>query len=195
MEAFALENTLKLNCWPPPTTALSDSNVVAIMPTSARPPPRSRVLRGHAKIVYTREQSFGGRQLTDEIQRRYGLSYEEAGLAKRQGGLPDNYEPEVLAAVHGVDGRRKSIARCSSSTRRARYGAVDQRGCRRRLRIHRRGIAELDRVEDRHSASASAESRSPGYVDFASRVKGGRAQPTMPPRLMIACGLALRSFD
>ena len=28
--------------------------------------------------------------------RRYGLSYEEAGLAKRQGGLPDNYEPEVL---------------------------------------------------------------------------------------------------
>jgi type IV pilus assembly protein PilM len=28
--------------------------------------------------------------------RRYGLSYDEAGLAKRQGGLPDNYEPEVL---------------------------------------------------------------------------------------------------
>ena len=41
-------------------------------------------------------QNFGGKQLTEEIQRRYGLSMEEAGMAKRQGGLPDNYVPEVL---------------------------------------------------------------------------------------------------
>ena len=54
------------------------------------------VIHNH-RLVYTREQSFGGKQLTEEIMRRYGLSYEEAGLAKRQGGLPDNYEPEVLA--------------------------------------------------------------------------------------------------
>lgn len=33
--------------------------------------------------VYTREQGFGGKQLTEEIQRRYGFSYEEAGLAKK----------------------------------------------------------------------------------------------------------------
>lgn len=54
------------------------------------------VIHNH-KLIYTREQNFGGKQLTEEIMRRYGLSYEEAGLAKRQGGLPDNYEPEVLA--------------------------------------------------------------------------------------------------
>ncbi len=48
------------------------------------------------QLIYTREQNFGGKQLTEEIMRRYGLSYEEAGLAKRQGGLPDNYGPEVL---------------------------------------------------------------------------------------------------
>lgn len=48
------------------------------------------------ETIYTREQMFGGKQLTDEIQRRYGLSYEEAGLAKKQGGLPDDYEQEVL---------------------------------------------------------------------------------------------------
>ena len=53
------------------------------------------VIHNH-RLVYTREQNFGGKQLTEEIMRRYGLSYEEAGLAKRQGGLPDNYEPEVL---------------------------------------------------------------------------------------------------
>lgn len=53
------------------------------------------VIKNH-ELIYTREQNFGGKQLTEEIMRRYGLSYEEAGLAKRQGGLPDNYEPEVL---------------------------------------------------------------------------------------------------
>ena len=46
--------------------------------------------------IYQREQSFGGNQLTQEIQRRYSLSAEEADLAKRNGGLPENYEPEVL---------------------------------------------------------------------------------------------------
>src|SRR5690606_10658226 len=53
------------------------------------------VLRG-GRSLYSREQVFGGKQLTDEVMRRYGLSYEEAGLAKRQGGLPESYEVEVL---------------------------------------------------------------------------------------------------
>ena len=48
------------------------------------------------RTIYTREQVFGGAQLTEEIQRRYGLSYEEAGMAKKQGGLPDDYLAEVL---------------------------------------------------------------------------------------------------
>ncbi len=52
------------------------------------------VLTGGAP--YTREQLFGGKQLTEEIQRRYSLSVEEAGLAKKQGGLPDDYENDVL---------------------------------------------------------------------------------------------------
>lgn len=49
------------------------------------------------ETVYTREQIFGGRQLTDEIKRRYGMTFEEAGMSKRKGGLPPDYETEVLA--------------------------------------------------------------------------------------------------
>ncbi|MEX1058599.1 MAG: type IV pilus assembly protein PilM, partial [Natronospirillum sp.] len=48
------------------------------------------------RIIYTREQVFGGKQLTEEIMRRYGVSQAEAGLAKKQGGLPDDYVSEVL---------------------------------------------------------------------------------------------------
>lgn len=46
--------------------------------------------------VYVREQAFGGTQLTQEIQRRFGLSAEEAEITKRKGGLPESYESEVL---------------------------------------------------------------------------------------------------
>src|SRR5262249_31784163 len=50
----------------------------------------------NGQSIYMREQPFGGNQLTQEIQNRFGLSAEEAEAAKRAGGLPENYEPEVL---------------------------------------------------------------------------------------------------
>src|SRR5256714_1342146 len=53
------------------------------------------VLRNDQSI-YTREQAFGGNQLTQEIVTRYGMSPEEAENAKRSGGLPDDFEAEVL---------------------------------------------------------------------------------------------------
>ena len=46
--------------------------------------------------VYSREQAFGGTQLTQDICNRYGMSPEEAENAKRSGGLPDDFEAEVL---------------------------------------------------------------------------------------------------
>ena len=46
--------------------------------------------------VYIREQTFGGGQLTQEIQRRFGLTPEEAEISKRKGGLPESYESEVM---------------------------------------------------------------------------------------------------
>ncbi len=39
------------------------------------------------RTIYTREQLFGGKQLTEEIQRRYGMTEEEAGLAKKRRAL------------------------------------------------------------------------------------------------------------
>ncbi|MEC9483089.1 MAG: type IV pilus assembly protein PilM [Halomonas sp.] len=53
------------------------------------------VLRG-GRIIYSRDTVFGGRQLTEEIRSRYGLSLEEAGLAKKRGGLPEDYHASVL---------------------------------------------------------------------------------------------------
>src|SRR6266852_4430491 len=53
------------------------------------------VLRNE-QTVYAREQAFGGSQLTQDIMRVYGMSLEEAEAAKRSGGLPENFELDVL---------------------------------------------------------------------------------------------------
>ena len=47
-------------------------------------------------VLYDRDQSFGGAQLTQLIVRQYGFSPEEAEAKKRSGELPDDYESVVL---------------------------------------------------------------------------------------------------
>ena len=47
-------------------------------------------------VIYTREQDFGGRLLTEEIMRRYGMDMSQAGNAKIHGELPPDYPVSVL---------------------------------------------------------------------------------------------------
>lgn len=185
VEAFALENAVLLLA--DGDEQLGDAHVVAVMDVGATTSTLS-VLED-SKIIYTREQSFGGRQLTEEIQRRYGLSYEEAGLAKRQGGLPDNYEPEVLQPF--MESMAQEVNRAlqffySSS----QVGAVDHvliaGGCASIKSIEAVIQSKIDT-----NVTVANPFRS---MSISSRVKGD-ALANDAPALMIACGLALRSFD
>ena len=133
--------------------------------------------------------AFGGKQLTDEVMRRYGLSYEEAGLAKRQGGLPESYEIEVLepfkeALVQQIS-RLLQFFYAGSE-----FNRVDQvvlaGGC-----ASINGIAAM--VEEQlgvQTVIANPLAR----MTLGSRVQA-QALAQDAPALMIACGLALRSFD
>ncbi|EGG30088.1 Type IV pilus biogenesis protein PilM, partial [Aequoribacter fuscus] len=91
VEAYAMERAFTLI---EHQLDLEPDNTVAVVDIGATMTTLSVLHQG--QTIYTREQLFGGKQLTDEIMRRYGLPLEEAGLAKKQGGLPDDYEPEVL---------------------------------------------------------------------------------------------------
>ncbi|MDR0380229.1 MAG: pilus assembly protein PilM, partial [Candidatus Accumulibacter sp.] len=53
------------------------------------------VLR-NGQQLYTRDQSFGGNQLTQDIARLYGMTFAEAEADKRRNALPENYEAELL---------------------------------------------------------------------------------------------------
>ena len=50
----------------------------------------------NSRMIYTKEQNFGGQQLLDEIQKRYGLTLEEAILARKYNDLPEDYNVDVL---------------------------------------------------------------------------------------------------
>jgi len=138
---------------------------------------------------YTREQLFGGKQLTEEIQRRYSLSVEEAGLAKKQGGLPEDYDLEVLqpfkeAVIQQVT---RSLQFFYSSSA---YDDVDHI-------ILAGGTASIEGLADMVSAKLGTPTTSANpFVNMALSSKVNKENLNNDaPALMIACGLALRSFD
>ena len=53
------------------------------------------VLR-NGQTLYGREQAFGGNQLTQDIARHYGMTFEEAEAKKVNAQLPDDYSHVVL---------------------------------------------------------------------------------------------------
>lgn len=141
------------------------------------------------RSIYTREQLFGGKQLTEEIQRRYSLSFEEAGLAKKQGGLPDDYEEEVLqpfkeAVLQQVT---RSLQFFFSSSQ---YDDVD-------YIVLAGGTASIDGLADMiENKLGTATLIANPFVDMALANKvDADALANDAPAMMIACGLAMRSFD
>jgi len=141
------------------------------------------------KIIYTREQVFGGRQLTQDIQSRYGLSFEEAGRAKKERTLPDDYDIEVLEPFLDavVQQAARSLQFFFSSSQ----------------------FNEID-----HILLAGGNANIPGLAKLLQQKLGYRVTIANPflnmgfspqidikkiendaSSLMVACGLALRSFD
>jgi type IV pilus assembly protein PilM len=141
------------------------------------------------RIIYTREQGFGGKQLTEEIQRRYGLSYEEAGLAKKHGGLPDNYAAEVLdpfkdALVQQIGRAFQFFA--SSNTHRELEQIVLAGGCA--------SIPQVDRAVEQQLKLETVIANPFLNMRVSNKVST-QSLGNDAPTLMIAAGLALRSFD
>jgi type IV pilus assembly protein PilM len=161
--------------------------LVAIIDIGATTTTLSVLMNGG--IIYTREQLFGGKHLTEEIQQRYGLSFEEADLAKKQGGLPDDYESEILMPFKELVEQQinRSLQFFLSSSQ---YNQVDHI-------VLAGGIASIeglsDLVEERLGTQVSIANP---FADMSVSSKIDAATlANDAPSLMIAVGLAMRSFD
>lgn len=164
-----------------------EDQVVAVLDVGATMTTLSVLVGG--KTVYTREQLFGGKQLTEEIQRRYGLSTEEAGLAKKQGGLPDDYASEVLGPFKDavVQQMTRSLQFFFSSSQ---YNDVDHI-------LMAGGVAAQEGLADlvAEKLGTPVTVANPFSNMSVSSKVNAVALANDAPALMIAAGLALRSFD
>ncbi|MEM9304782.1 MAG: pilus assembly protein PilM [Pseudomonadota bacterium] len=184
VEAFAIENAFALvaeQIGIDPTSRVAIVDVGATMTTLI-------VING-GRTIYTREQVFGGKQLTDEVMRRYGLSYEEAGLAKRQGGLPESYEQEVLEPFK--DAMVQQVSRSlqfffSSSEFDTVEHIILAGGCA--------SITGVSEMVQQQLDTPCTVANPVANMAVASRVRA-QALSADAPALMIACGLAMRSLD
>ena len=143
----------------------------------------------NGESVYLREQPFGGQQLTQEIQRHFGLTAEEAEIAKRTGGLPENYEAEVLQPF--MDNLALEVSRVLQFFfTSSQYSSVDRLllagGCA--------AIPDLDEAVTRRTQVPTFVANPFAGMDVSSKIRARQLQADAPS-LLVACGLALRRFD
>ena len=138
--------------------------------------------------IYEREQPFGGNQLTQDIVRSFGLSFEEADARKKAGELPENYQAELLGPF--LENAALEVTRAIqffyTSTP---YTRIDQLflagGCALIPGL-------LDIVASRTKISSAVVSPFKG-MQLGAGVRESQLRGEAPAYL-VACGLALRRF-
>jgi type IV pilus assembly protein PilM len=146
------------------------------------------VLRNE-QSVYTREQAFGGNQLTQDIASRYGMSVEEAENAKRGGGLPDDFDTEVL---------RPFMENLSMEIQRAlqffftstQFSSIDHILLAGGSAV----IGGLDEVVNTRTQVPTMVANPFGAMQASPRIQLKRLIVDAPS-MIVACGLAMRRFD
>ncbi|TFW21065.1 pilus assembly protein PilM [Massilia arenosa] len=161
--------------------------IVALFQIGAQVTHISVMLDG--ETIYEREQPFGGAQLTQEIVRAFGLSYEEAEAKKKAGDLPENYRTDLLnpflenAALEVT----RAIQFFYTSTP---YTRIDQLylagGCAMLPGL-------LDIIASRTKISSAVISPFKG-MQLGEGVREQQLR-TEAPAYLVATGLALRRFD
>lgn len=139
--------------------------------------------------VYTRDQPFGGNQLTQEIGNQFNLSSEESEIAKRNGKLPDNYKTDVLqpfCETLAIEVMR-AIQFFYTSTQYTEVNYIFIAG----------GCAVIPGLKEIIASRTQVSTfvvNPFSNMELSSRIIA-RQLNLDASSLLIACGLALRSFD
>lgn len=140
-------------------------------------------------VLYSREQAFGGNQLTQDIARSYGMSTEEAESAKRSNSLPENFEQDLLRPFMDSVGLEISRALQFFFTS-TQFNQVDHivlsGGCA--------VIPGLDQVVAGRTQVTTDVANPFVGMALSSKIRP-KSLAVDAPALMLACGLALRRFD
>jgi type IV pilus assembly protein PilM len=136
-----------------------------------------------------KDQAFGGKHLTDEIQRRYGLSAEEAVVAQKYGGLPEDYTTEVLALF------KETVVQQVGRALQVFFSSSEEVGIQ--YIVLAGGVAMLSGLEMLIQEKLNIKTfiANPFLdMEVTSKVNKNILMEDASG-LMLACGLALRTFD
>jgi len=146
------------------------------------------VLR-NGQFLFSRDQAFGGNQLTYDIQRAFNLSPEEAESAKKNQGLPENYDADVLQPFMETLALEVTRALQFFFTSTS-YNQVDQivlaGGCAL--------LPGIDELVAKRAGVTTVIANPFGTMQVSDRIRP-RQLAQDAPMLSIATGLAMRSFE
>ena len=190
VEAYALENIYRFFMQHSKTAAVVEGkkdSCIALVDIGATIT-TLYIFQG-GRVIFTREQPFGGDQLTMVIADTYGMSREKAELAKRSGEISEDYSSAVLAPFcqTTVDQIGSALQFFFSSSH---YASVDQI-------LLCGGGAAIEGLEQGVSESLGVPAAVVNpfeYMGSANRVNR-RSLLRDGALLSVACGLALRSLD
>ena len=140
------------------------------------------------KHVYSRDQMFGGEQYTRSIVSYYNKSFEDAEVAKVTNDLPPNYTFEVLAPFHTIlmQQIRRAIQMflTSSGVDKVDYLIVSGGSA---------AIEGIDKLLTDELGIHTVIANPFGSMEIATTITEEEITQ-VAPQLMVATGLALRSF-
>lgn len=164
-----------------------DKQLVAIVDIGATT--TSFTVLQNQSAVFSRTEVFGGQQLTREIQQRYSLSWEEANLAQRKGGLPDDYYSEVLNSFKEMT--VINVRRCLQL-----FYSASQHLDIEQIFLAGGGASTISLAEYMEQQLSLPVIVANPFVDMLCAPSlNSAALAADAPALMTSCGLALRSFQ
>src|ERR1700716_2086993 len=185
IDAFALQNSYEVNYDPDPGQTVALLNVGASVMNI-------NIVRGGIPL-FTRDVSVGGNQYTDALQKELDLSFEDAQRLKRGDSLPivtDEQKQQILRSVSDI--LTLEIQKTFDFFRATASGENIQRIVVAGGTARGPGVVDLLREE----FAMPVEELTPFRKVIINPSRHSDEQiRELAPRLAIAVGLALRSFD
>jgi type IV pilus assembly protein PilM len=185
IDAFALQNCFEINYDPDPGQTIALLNIGASVMNI-------NIVRGGIPL-FTRDVSVGGNQYTDALQKELDLSFEDAERLKKGesiAGVADEHKAQILRSVSDI--LLLEIQKTFDFFRATASGENIQKICVAGGTARVPGLVELLREE----FAIPVEELYPFRKIVINPGRHNEDQiRELAPRLAIAVGLALRSFD